>query len=614
MRGATPPLVSAHGADRAGTRETGTREAGTRARDWRVVGVHRPLGGYWYNYVLDLGGLVLSFVMLSVLLPLILPFSETLGFQTVVANLFKLTFTLFDVGVGSAVSRFIAEHAAASPKRAVRYVSFFIWFQTFTGLVQVTGLALYVLTFVPATNVAYLGWFMLAYSTIQYPGMLSIFHAALSGFQRFNKAYFVSFVQGSLLQVTTQVACVLLGRWWGVSNPAYGEMWGATLGWIVGAYVDDFLAFLLAAKMFRGVLGEVGVDLRLRDAFKANFSKDEALACLSYGFKVMGASVASNVYALVSTVMFVNVLPAYGTWIGLIEVADMVARFASKCELPINAPFAEAYLNGKHDLARYYLAYQWKLYGMMTFMWLVEILALAVPVIAVVGDQFGNYGLAAQVVPWLMLSRATVSTIHFSDGVMLGADKPEAVFYALLLQRTVGVAFRYLFLVELRLGWVGIPLADAIEFNSKVAFAWWFIQAKVLKVRVPWWQAFGASSLAAGGLWAVNAAALRWAFPALRDSVGLVPASAAFLAMALFAFPALVYFPLYGLAGGWDDGALDDFRAAAALSGPSKPFVLLLYHGTRLGARFSPLTNKFPVPVEGARRQAEELNRAAYQP
>ena len=91
---------------------------------WKVIGVHRPLGGYWFNFMLDLGGLVLGFLMLSVLLPIVLPYSETLGFQSVISSLFALTFTLFDLGVGSAVNRFVAEKSAVDPRASIRYVSF----------------------------------------------------------------------------------------------------------------------------------------------------------------------------------------------------------------------------------------------------------------------------------------------------------------------------------------------------------------------------------------------------------------------------------------------------------------------------------------------------------
>ncbi|MHA1734538.1 MAG: hypothetical protein ACTSU5_21590 [Promethearchaeota archaeon] len=576
-------------------------------KDWSVVGVHRLLGGYWHNFSLDLGSLILGFLMLGVFLPLVLPYSETLGFQSVVSSLFALTFTLFDMGVGNAVSRFVAERSARDPRGAVRYVQFFIWFQMITGLVQITAIGLYVLTWIPQTNMAYLAWFMLAYSTIQFPGMLGIYSSALKGFQRYNKANIVNFVQNSLLQTSTQLICVLLGRWWGALNPQYGDMWGATIGWIVGAYLDDFLAMVLAAKMFEGVLKDFGLDLRLRDTLRVQFTRQEAVDCLKFGAKVVGSAVAGNIYSLISTIIFVAVIPAYATWIGLLQVADIIARFVSKCELPINAPFAEAYLNGKRELARYYLAYQWKHYGMMTGMWLVLILFLATPMLGIVGDVFGNYGAAALIIPLLMLSRTTVSTIHFSDGVMLGADKPEAVFYALLIQRSVGMFFRYLFLVVFKLGWVGIPLADAIEFNTKVVFAWWFIHTKILRVRIPWWQSFGASSLAGTCLAGVCTLLLRGLFYPLLPVVGAITAAAVVLVLGLFALPVLVYFPLYGIFGGWDAGTLEDFQSAMEISGPSKPLVFLFYHATRLGARVSPLTDRFPVPLARAREEAREL-------
>jgi hypothetical protein len=74
----------------------------------------------------------------------------------------------------------------------------------------------------------------------------------------------------------------------------------------------------------------------------------------------------------------------------------------------------------------------------------------------------------------------------------------------------------------------------------------------------------------------------------------------------LFSIP--LYALLYGLAGGFDDAGLAEFRRAADmqpfLGGMSRVF----YAASALGARLSPLHNRFPVTIrEAAMAEARSL-------
>ena len=59
-------------------------------------------------------------------------------------------------------------------------------------------------------------------------------------------------------------------------------------------------------------------------------------------------------------------------------------------------------------------------------------------------------------------------------------------------------------------------------------------------------------------------------------------------------FPVYMFF--YGLFGGWDKDTLDELKSAVALSGTVHGLTRWgMYEPTALGARLSPLNNRFPI-------------------
>jgi hypothetical protein len=71
-------------------------------------------------------------------------------------------------------------------------------------------------------------------------------------------------------------------------------------------------------------------------------------------------------------------------------------------------------------------------------------------------------------------------------------------------------------------------------------------------------------------------------------------------------FPLYVFF--YGLFGGWDDGTLGELKSAVALSGFMRPLAWTFWAATALGARLSPLHNRYAITIrEAALREAKAL-------
>ena len=71
--------------------------------------------------------------------------------------------------------------------------------------------------------------------------------------------------------------------------------------------------------------------------------------------------------------------------------------------------------------------------------------------------------------------------------------------------------------------------------------------------------------------------------------------------------PFLVYFPLTGFFGGWDDQSLSVLETASKMSGPGKPFAVFLYKSLKKACSHSKFHNRFKMDEANALKEAEEL-------
>lgn len=582
---------------------------------WQETGFQRILGGFWHNYIFMLFIMIFGMVMMGLIFPnYILPYPEAMGFKSVVSSLFSLLFTIFDVGIGSAVTRFVAEYVGRGEmKKGMEYLRFFIWFQMITGLLQVTIVAFWALRFATETTTfAPLVWFFIINSLVQYPGMLGIYRSALQAFQRYDKANIVSFVQMVFLESTTQIIFIFVGRWWGINTPYMGELMGATMGYIIGLYIDDFLAMVLAAKYFSDVLKPYGISIW--DTFVPRFSKKVIKKALLFGSKNMAQGIFYQVSMLWITGVTMIWLPNYSTIIGLFSIADGLARLIIQ-DLPTKAAIAESYNSGKLRLTDYIIQSQFKWYGILTFFLTLEIGMLIPPVL---GDIAANYASAAWMIPYLLISRFFIPPIHFSDSVQQGCDKPEYAAYSLAVQMvTRMITFTLLLnpgmIPSLIPGYnytIAYLMADLPPIIAKNIFAWMLIDRKLVKIRVNIWQTFVAPFLAILPLIPINLGLL-WLFNTYSTNqfiaiiMGLI-----FIVFLLFGAPTFIVFPMLGLVGGWDERSIEHLKNAALISGPSKPFVMTMYRISKWCWDRSPLKKigkKYKIPYEDADREAIEL-------
>ena len=108
---------------------------------WDQIGFHRPIAGFWHNFMLQILIIILPTFWAGFLLSYLYPFPEMRGLKIQFTGIFILVFTIFDLGTSATISRFIADENIKNPGEMVKYVQYFIWYQAITGLLQMSVIA-----------------------------------------------------------------------------------------------------------------------------------------------------------------------------------------------------------------------------------------------------------------------------------------------------------------------------------------------------------------------------------------------------------------------------------------------------------------------------------------
>ncbi|MBN2153640.1 MAG: hypothetical protein JW839_19445 [Candidatus Lokiarchaeota archaeon] len=581
---------------------------------WEKIGFHRAIGGFFFNYIPAIFSAIVLIILNGMLMPQLLPFPDAKGYSEVAKSMYALMFLVFDAGIGSAIGRFVPEYRVKDPKRALQYLSFFVWFQMFTGLVQVTAIAIYVLNWMPA-NTLHLAWIFLVYSTVQYPGMLSVMYSALKSFQHYGKYIIAKFFQ-DIFEFSTQAIFILLGRAIGVANPAIGELLGMGMGLVLGLYIDDFLSFIMTAKLLDKVLKDIGLDVGT--CLRPTFSRAIAKESLVYGLKTMPAGLYGSALGFFGFLITFSNLPQYAAWLGLTQ---LIKPFTSQIvDLPgtikDNADYsiAESFNNGKLNLSRYYIAMtiKWRFF-LSTFLGVTVIILIPIAMKSML-EVFGeNWLPALPLVPLVCISpliRVFEMPVSFTklghpgydQAIGIASSTANFLFYAFLIYGIRVELTVTLFLLK------DIPLQ--ITF---IAIQWIVLDRKLIPVKprrfVVQAVILALPTTAAYALFCVIYG--EYVFPLGSAALGDLPFALLTIALTLFAWPALIVCPIMGFSGAWDQYSIESFNETVKISGPSKWMLNWMYRMTKACYDRSPLKGKFPIlGAEDAAREAGELEAA----
>ena len=580
---------------------------------WEETGLHKVIGGFFYNFVYMALAAVLSVALFTFILQILIPFPTSKGYYDVSKEWFMLVFKIFDVGTGFAIERFIAEWRIKNKAKMMKYIQFYIWYQMWTGLVQIVILSVYILNF--NQQMSYLNWVMLIIITTQYPGMLGTFRSVIKGLQHYQKVSILDFLSDQGFQMATQIIFFIAGRYWGMAHPAIGEMLGLAIGMVLGYWIDDFFSMFLAGYLLNKIVKPYGFSFR--DCWRHDFGWDIVKECMIFGIGVTWQPIVSTALGFITLNIALSSIPAYTTWKTLAEFGAGLGSAINMGNINIQSPMSEAINNDKYHLGQYYLAQVFKYWGFLAFSFSALIAVVVTPLLEVIqevpsiADQYANIG--PFIIPGMVnillifpndqFSRilASAGKVWYLSGIGFIADVMNiGVFYWMV---NVGEIYRWgitgiIFLFIFRQ--TPANLFKAISYGM-------FVNRKIFKIRISWWQTFGASLCSFGAVYVIGWLFVNLFYLPLIPLIGAIPATIIAVLIILVGF-LVFFFPFfYGIFGGWDTEGLLVFRKAMDISGPSKFFVRIMYKMSYWGSMKSPMYNRWVIDFSEAKQELADL-------
>jgi O-antigen/teichoic acid export membrane protein len=344
----------------------------------------------------------------------------------------------------------------------------------------------------------------------------------------------------------------------------------------------------------------IGYNSRL--LMMAHFSKEVALSSLKYGFFLFLSSLVGGLGTSINVLVIQNRLLNNNEILGNLNLANSFVFAYSVFQSLTGAmmpSISEAISNGRKILAQYYAANGYK-YGAMVSGFVGAVM-LAVADRFIIGSSGQSFERAAIYVVPMLISGAISFASWNADAVLYGAGKTRLVMVLTLVDLLLGVSLGYL-LVE-RFQAYGLLAVPFITVPVRILLGYYLNNRFAYAQRFYVWQSALAPLLTAAAHYAI--VRFLTGFIWQRDELS----SIIILVIALIpSYP--IYAFLYGLFGGWDVNTLIVFDRATRLASFMRPFTRLWFRATALGARLSPLHNRFPITIhQAAMNEAESLTK-----
>ena len=551
--------------------------------EWEEVGFHRPLGGFLVALSIGLVFFIPLIIYQNLILPsFILPSAQALGIWGRVTQFFNLAWTFFDMGTSIAFIKYLSEHRVHDPQKGIQYGQVFVWWQVLSGAVQVALVIGLASTLAPRSAYALYAWSVIIHSFIQIPGFYQVMRHALTGFQRLDYSRLLDIGLNVVLPMLVQPVFVTIMFTWGRLHPVFGGAMGGLLGLGIAAYAAEVLTFLLGLWLYR----RVGYNARI--LFLAHFDWDVVKTSFKFGvFEMLGSAAWSFGQAMeiaITQARLINYAEIWGNW-GLAQNFIFAFNVTQTLNDGVMPAISEAISNGKRILSQYYSAMAYKYNGLTSAF--IGAVLLAVAPKFILGSTGVEFQRAAVYVIPLTIWGAVQFPSWVGDNVQLGANKPWLKSILVFSEQVIRVALAFFLIARFQV--TGLIIAYFVGLFAK-GIAAYIINHKVcFPQRFYIWQSLIAPLLAG----AVHYCILRGMNSFLWKGDQVTSVLIFFIGI-LPSFP--LYMFLYGLFGGWDRDTLAELKDAIVLTGSVRWLTRWgIYEPTNLGARTSPLNNRFPI-------------------
>ncbi len=558
------------------------------ATGWETVGFHRPLSGFLVGLSTGVVLFIPLIIYQNLILPsFILPSAQALGIWGRVTQFFNLAWFFFDMGTSVAFMKYLAQYRVDDPKRGIQYGQVFVWWQFLSGAVQVALVIALASVAAPRSAYALYAWSVAIHAFIQIPGFYRVFLYAFAGFQRTDYARYLDIGLNVLLPMIVQPIFVTIAYAWGKAHPAFGGAMGGLLGMGIAAYAAELLTFLWGLWLYR----RIGLNLRI--LFLAHFDWDMVKDSFRFGvFEMLGSAAWSAGQAAeiwITQARLINYAEIWGNWV-LAQNFVFAFNVVSTLSDGSMASISEAISHGRKILSQYYtvMVYKW---GGIVSAFLAAVL-LAVGPRFIIGASGPDFARAATYAVPLLIWGAIQYPSWVGDNVQLGSNKPYLKSALVAGEQVIRVVLALILLQHYQVN--ALIIAYFVGLLTKGFVAYYVDDKLCFPQRFFFWQSVGAPLLAGGAHYLLmdRLSAFIWKGDQITSIIiffiGVLPS------LTVFMF-------LYGLFGGWDEATLAEFEEATAMTGPVRGLVeWLMVKPTALGARISPLNNRFPITIRAA--------------
>ncbi|NTV37926.1 MAG: hypothetical protein HGA82_01865 [Anaerolineales bacterium] len=429
------------------------------------------------------------------------------------------------------------------------------------------------------------------------PGFYQVFRHALTGYQRLDFSrlldIFLTFVP-----MLVQPIFVTVMFAWGRNHPIFGGAMGGLLGLGMAAYAAELLTFVLGFWFYK----RLGFNARI--LFLAHFDWEVVKTSFKFGvFEMLGSAAWSFGQAMeiaITQTRLINYAEIWGNW-GMAQNFIFAFNVTQTLNDGVMPAISEAISHGKRILSQYYSVMTYKYNGLPSAV--IGAVLLAVAPKFIIGSTGVEFQRAAIYVIPLTIWGAVQFPSWVGDNVQLGANKPWLKSILVFSEQLIRVALGYLLIARYQV--TGLVIAYFVGLFAKGITAYIINHKICFPQRFYFWQSLGAPLLAGAAHFGILSLInnLLWKGEQMTSVliffIGILPS-----------FP--VYIFLYGLFGGWDEATLAELKEAVEITGGTHWLTRWgFYEPTRLGARLSPLNNRFPITnraeaMEEARKLTDE--------
>ena len=568
---------------------------------WEVVGFHRPLSGFIYNYLLSVLVLIpFNFVVTFWLdRNFINPFLEARGAGQLVVQVLLFLGPLLDLGTSQAMVKYFAEYRVKEPGRAIAYMQFFIWFHLLVGIFSITTIGLVGAIYMPNTAAAYVSWFVVLDVLAAFPPFYTSFSSLFSAQQRFDYVQLEVALFFGMLPVM-QMSGAILGRHWGLMHPVFGEGMGVVIGAAAGSIAGNVMIGLISCIFYERM------GMRLMTIMLAHFDWRTMRQSLVYGIKLTAGSVMPfftwGTVPVIMGMLLPNFLELNEIWLVVYGLTFAYLETGVAIFSRMMPSISESYSQNMIKLTQRYIdqGFRWGL--VVTTMLGGAYVVFCAPLIeGLLPPQFSR---AVGVLALIHIFRLFDFFVREPDQVFQAVGHSGTFTVAAIIENVARIGFTWLFIKWW--GFHGLFWAFAASGLLKALFAWPVMARYIIAPVFSVWQTFVNPTLAAiGNYFILRAiAAAMWRGPGHSANAWLV-------VMVTLLATTPIYLFISALLG-WDDGELREFKDACDLvPTPFYPAAQTMYALVNLGTSLSPLHNRFAAKLDvEASREAAQLTAA----